>query len=119
MKKWRHHEIKHPEVLKKNGFDILNIELKEDPFFFDQFPSIQWKYGNMNYTGSDLTDKQKYLLVKGFQSREKFAEVSVSFLFDPYVVWDWGMNAISSPQLMVAYIIKVISYQFDLIDIKG
>ena len=95
---------------KIDKFDILNIKFKDDPFFFDQFPSIQWKYGNKNYTGSDFTDAQKYHLVKGFISREKFAEVSVSVLIDPYVVWDWGMNVIASPQLMVAYIIKVMLY---------
>ena len=49
--------------------------------------------------------------------REIFAEVSVSVLFDPYVVWSWGMNVLASTQLIVAYIIKVIS--FDLIGIKS
>ena len=120
LKKWRHHEIKHHEDLKRkkiDKFDILNIQFKEDPFFFDQFPSIQWKYGNKNYTGSDFTDRQKYLLIKGFMGREIFAEVSVSVLFDPYVVWSWGMNVLASTQLIVAYIIKVIS--FDLIGIKS
>ena len=47
LKKWRHHEIKHHEDLKRKKIDksdILNIQFKEDPFFLTNFHQFN---GNM------------------------------------------------------------------------
>ena len=114
MKRWQHQKIQKPHYrrsysdpnLKDFGF---NDTIDEFPYFFDS-SHIVWEWGNVYYNGSGMNEYQKFLMLKGHTDRSLFAKVSVTFLIEPTVAWNWGMETNLSPQLIAAYITKVINF---------
>ena len=119
MKSWQNKKTQKPHyrssnsdvTLKNSGF---NDTIDEVPDYFDS-SHVVLRWGSMYYNRTDYashfwTEYQKFLMLKGYNAPHSIANVSVTYLIEPTVAYDWGMDTNLSPQLIAAYITKVTHF---------